>query len=435
MRINIIKYVFFLVLAISLQTTYAEPKGWNKINKGAVLAYHPKNIKQDKTFIFIIHKPISLNGKDEKKWLLSRAKNLQSSIGKALTPWKIKSEKKGGWSTINKFLNKRDKELTIAYQSISLANDQVYLLQMISSTDVMTLLEFGKQIDKVTADAIKTFSHSNAKALKNNPEPSLSTRKEVVKKKTKQISKEKRLAIEQTIRTASGKGVKPDEIIEVWVHRWTNSLLGKLSVDTYLLLKDGFVYDGLEIPPNQFLVSHSKSLEPQKWSQWKKSGSGYQIFNKKKKTWKKLDGQRAIKSQSGERLNAKYITANGSQIFGSHRNWITFKPNGRFELKSITIRSSPDDYIDSTPHISSVRTSDKKGTTAVTAMAEPQIGGGGSSMKMDGNKNRGSYSMNGYTVTLKHDNGFTHNELFFFYKANRETFIYKDESYRVDDGK
>lgn len=94
---------------------------------------------------------------------------------------------------------------------------------------------------------------------------------------------------------------------------------------------------------------------------------------------------------------------------------------------------SPDGSIG--PSTRSVHESDKEGTSSTTVISGKDVGGGTTSKKKDGSKNTGSYSIKGNTITLKHDNGYKHTELFFFDKTNKKSFILEDDRYWIDDRK
>ncbi len=422
---------------LSIQETIAQD-GWDKTRQNDALVYIPSDLKSGKTFKVTIPGPINLNNQDLKKWFLEKAKEMQTSLGNPLNPWKIKPDKDAVWGLANMYINSKGEKLSAGYQGGILDNGKAFIMQAVMSQDLGIIFKYGTKLKNLKKDAEKTFANNSS--LSNIQNSSVRQQKEVntkrksnkkitSNKKTKLTGKQKRLAKEKAIRTLPNNGVKASEIETVWIHSWLNVVIGGISVDTYLLLKDGTVYDGLEIPPNELNVKMSKELQAKKWTKWKRSGSGYQVFNKKKGTWEKLEGNKAIKTRAGEKLNAKYITASGSQMFGSHRSWITFKSNGRFELKNLSIMGSPDGSIG--PSTTTVHKSDKTGTSGTTVVIGTNVGGGTSSKKKDGSKNTGTYHLNGYTITLKHDNGYDHTELFFFDASDKKSFIYKDDRFWI----
>jgi len=359
-------------------------------------------------------------------------------LGNAQTSWKLKQEKEGGWSVSNTYTNKQGEKMSAGYASKKLSNGKVYMLQMISSSDIGILLKYGQQFKKVMLDAESIFRQD--KGLTNESTPNKqsipiaksSTKSGTIDKKAKLTSKEKRLLTERLIRTVPGKGAQNSEIQVLWVNSGVDVLMGGINVNTYLLLKDGTVYTDCEIPPNELLVKKSKELQPSKWTIWRKAGASYQIKNKKKGTWKTLKGNRVIATQANEKLSKKYITTGGSQYRGSWKNSITFKTNGRFEMSRFSMKDNSSLGGGTTgPSIQTVSKSDKTGTSGTTVVSGSGVGGGTTSQKNNGAANTGTYYLKGNTITLKHDNGYEHTELFFFDKKDKQSFIYKDDRYWI----
>jgi len=435
---NLSILLFATLYILNSQITNAQ-KGWNKTTKDSKLVYTPTTLKQGKSFQYILSKPINLNGQSEKDWLLKNAKKAQNVLGKPIDPWKVKQEKTGGWSVSNTYFNQNGKKMSVGYASKPTKN-KVYLLQMISSYDVGILLKYGMQINRVTNNAESTFAnngnYNNIPTVTKNKRitnsTSRTTNRTSIKKKSKLTGRQKRELIERSIRTTAGKGVKPSQIQALWVDSGIDVLRGGIKVNTYLLLKDGSVYMDCEIPPNELLIHKSKELQSKKWTTWRLSGNSYQIKHKKSNSWKTLKGRKTIKSIANQKLATKFITTGGSQIRGSWKNSITFKANGRFEMSRFSMKDNSGLGGGVTaPSVNTVRTSDKKGTRGTTTVSGNGIGGGTTTQKNNGAANTGTYYLKGNTITLKHDNGYVHTELFVFDKADKKSFIYKDDRYWI----
>lgn len=427
----------FCLLLLNLQILSAQ-KGWDKRTSNNNLVYSPSTIKQGKTFNYIFFRPENLNGYKEKEWLLTKAKEEHSVFGDAKETWELKPGKSGGWSVNNSYITTKGEKMEVAYVSKKLSNGSVYMLQMISSSDIGILLKYGQQIKRVMLDAESTFKQNKSLAnvsgvsKKRTPTTKASSKTSTLDKKEKLTSREKRLLTEKTIRTTSGEGAQPSQIQTLWVDSGIDVLRGGIRVNTYLLLKDGTVYTDCKIPPNELLIKKSKELQPNKWTIWRKVGSSYQIKNKKKGTWKILEGNTIIAPQTNEKLNKKFITTGGSRYRGSWENSITFKADGRFEMSRFSMKDNSSLGGGSTgPSIQTVSKSDKDGTRGTTVVSGSDIGGGTVSQKNNGAANTGNYLLKGNSITLKHDNGYEHTELFFYDKKDKQSFIYKDDRYWI----
>ncbi|PID99887.1 MAG: hypothetical protein CSA79_06195, partial [Thiothrix nivea] len=102
-----------------------------------------------------------------------------------------------------------------------------------------------------------------------------------------------------------------------------------------------------------------------------------------------------------------------------------FKPDGHFEIFSSTMRGS--DMGDAVPYVSTVSESDKKGSRGTTGVSDDNIAGGVSSRRNDGNKNTGTYYIDGYTIEFHHDNGWVHRELFHYPEKHNRKYIHIDD--------
>jgi hypothetical protein len=270
------------------------------------------------------------------------------------------------------------------------------------------------------------------KRQKDNPKTS---------SKKKSSSKDKRKRIQQAIRVAPGKGLKLTDIDQVWVYSRIDLIWGGIDVDTYLLLKDGTAYKDCVIPPDELNIVKSKQLEPKKWSHWRKYFGSYQIRDKKKNDWVDLKGGPGGMVTDESKLVGKYINAGGSEFRGAWEKTITFLENQRFELSAFFMNDNSamggGDRVPGgealVPLVGVVGKSDKHGSSGSSSVIGYDIGGGGSSYRKDGDKNRGKFQVSNYTITMEHDNGRKHNELFLYEKrGKKKSIVYGNKLYYLD---
>ena len=78
--------------------------------------------------------------------------------------------------------------------------------------------------------------------------------------------------------TAPGKGVQPDEIEAVMFYGYNSYGWGvSFEEEQRLVLKDGWAYDKLRVPPADLDVAASRKNEPKLWHKWRKNGKDYEI--------------------------------------------------------------------------------------------------------------------------------------------------------------
>ncbi|PID47149.1 MAG: hypothetical protein CSB47_01040 [Proteobacteria bacterium] len=318
---------------------------------------------------------------------------------------------------------------------------------MICSLDAELLMNYGLKIGELKPDAEKklmamqthTSRSNNTKKRFHNTDPKDLVSPEEFKKMS---GKKYRQYLSSHIRTQPNKGLNPSSLEAVLVNTNLNMIRGRLDSDTYLLFKDGTAYGDCKIPIQDLNVKMSKILEGPayskypKWTRWKKKGGKYYIQNLKTKQWKLLKkAQKALPGKKGERLNNTFWTFSGSQFFGSHQGYYKLMPNGRFEIYNFTMRQNDlraQDMDGTIPYLGTVSESDKTGSTANSVAIGNNFGGGASHKRKDGNKNTGTYYIDGYTIELHHDNGWVHRELFHFpSKDKKKSIQIKDTIYWV----
>ena len=153
-----------------------------------------------------------------------------------------------------------------------------------------------------------------------------------------------------------------------------------ITDDVYLLLRDGTVYQGLQIAPDQFDVAASKRKQPQNWGLWKTEKGQTQVsFGGQ--PYAKLDGKKVTPVATGARFNGRYLDS-------SLKGAISFTASGRFT------RNAPTK------------------SEIVINPAQNKIAGGDL---------KGAYSMDGYALTLRYDNGKVTRTPFFYGDKTRDT--------------
>lgn len=187
----------------------------------------------------------------------------------------------------------------------------------------------------------------------------------------------------------------------------------------YLLLKDGTVYTKLTIPPSDFNIKVSRSMEPERWSKWSKSWGGkYQIRNKKTGRWEDIKGKLVKPGGRNMRIheNLHHLKVSGNVFYGGgqSRKYINLRKNGRFESSRMTIMTSgmAGQNIASSTAWSK---QDKHGkTSSATSAGSGAVLRSRSSSKNNGGDFTGKYSISGYTIEFVSDSGKINRQLFFF---------------------
>lgn len=231
--------------------------------------------------------------------------------------------------------------------------------------------------------------------------------------------------------TAPGKGLKPVQIAGV-LHEYDlrvlsagmSGLYTQVTDATYLLLADGTVHDGLPVAPDTLDVALSRAKEPDKWGRWRREG-GKVFASWRGGTWAPLRGRTALPAAPGQRLAGHWGTgASSASLSGSsYSMWgVSFTSGGRF-IKDRSGGASNGAFAQSggAPAINS--TSDDSGSTTSV------VGGGvvvqaGHKGGPDADR-AGTYSLSGYALTLRYDNGRTERVPFFFADAAHDELLFE----------
>jgi hypothetical protein len=222
----------------------------------------------------------------------------------------------------------------------------------------------------------------------------------------------------------SRKGVKPERVMTkpnqglkmaqlegiVWNAEGEYTIGGYQFVErTYLLLKDGWLYDNLSFTPMDLDVTVSRQLEPQHWAQWKRQGKDVLVQwrdedGQPKGTWKKLEGDFKAPFKPGTRLNGVF-QAQSSYTIGTVSNGATststttytFTTDGRYRFGYDSLTTGATDT----------------GTGQDGASGVVTTGNGGASFGPNGtnasafgsNSEEGTYSIDGYTLEFRSKTG------------------------------
>ncbi|MEJ2608816.1 MAG: hypothetical protein P8179_01740 [Candidatus Thiodiazotropha sp.] len=425
--------IFFFLILLLIAMPVLALNGWTITDKGNIRLYAPNDLQDGKVLAYMVSGPYELNGTELKEWFSGWARKVQEHFGKPLNEWLVEPEK-GGWSIINQYIDKKSgKRLNVCYIGGMLDSKRAYFITWLSSVDSMLILKYKTDYDKVLNDAMK---HLLAQPSVTNSSIAATEPVSKNQEKPKQSPKSKSQQISEQIRVAPDKGADLGDIELVWVYSSADILEGGFDVDTHLLFEDGTAYKDCQIPPDELDIDVSKRLEPDKWTEWRKHWGTYQMKNKEDGNWYDLEGGPGIKAPEGTQLSGEYLSAHGSANFAATQHYITFHDNGRFEMSSLAISSNSSSGGGSmgVPYVGSAIISDKNGTSTATSIAGGSFGGGVSSERKNGSKNTGSYEVHDYTITLVHDNGLRHTELFFMLEEKKESdFIYINDDYWLEE--
>ena len=234
--------------------------------------------------------------------------------------------------------------------------------------------------------------------------------------------------------TAPGKGV-PDAQIAAVVNDYVvnfDGMSSNITNEVYLLLRDGTIYNQLPVAPDQFDASKSRVGEPARWGKWRAKGGGYEV-SWNGKPYQTLPGDKALPAPMGTKLNGRFgaVRSYSYGFGGSYSYWgATFTPDGRFRKDNRGGSSTNTAGIEGVPTVTSGY--DESGSAVV---GQSDGVGFSSVKKKNPNGDReGDYSVSGYVMTLRFDNGQVARLPFFFRRANRKDILFEGDILSLDVG-
>ena len=208
--------------------------------------------------------------------------------------------------------------------------------------------------------------------------------------------------------TAPGAGVRAADIEAVF-YEWEQVYeIGGLQMKErlHLLLKDGTVHYGVPVPPEDLDVALSRRMEPEAWGRWRKAGTGYAFaWPRAGGAFRAAQGNVALPGRTGSSLAGRFEANSSFEIPGGAGAWnkvtFTFAPDGRFTRERQGGAGMSAGYGD-TRVVTGMVYDD---STSVGAVSSSVAGGGSTRRRADTGDRRGSYQINGYTLTLRYENG------------------------------
>lgn len=238
---------------------------------------------------------------------------------------------------------------------------------------------------------------------------------------------ERREVLPRRVQTAPGRGLTDKTLAAVVLHGEADHVNGaRWQDDVRYLLRDGSFYRRAGTPPDQLDVAASRRLEPQHWGRWRAAGGAYEMQaqdddGRPSGGWQAAPHQPVRPWPAGTRLDGRYVRSSftGSSFFGgiSRTDTLHFKPDGRFERSVHGLSSTGTMQAITGTVIGGSSHGDGQGSSSVgggsVATGSGTVGAVAGSRRDDGASRRGRYELQGFSITLHHDDGRTERLLSF----------------------
>lgn len=404
---KIILFLLVLLMGMGIPAVYPQAPvqpmlGWKMEETKGHYIFRPTAVFSDenKEFVYEVLPLEKASGKSFDEWFSASIDKNMILSGYSMP--RHKEKKNISYSTLSSFsskvTDKRGKVWYIAYMAYRTHNQQYRLAKLFSSPDITyytncmkpAAMHFGKLAKQ--EGAFETSSLVDI--VKNTPAPPPA---EIEKE-----SPPRNTVVSNGNVTNPGKGLKPTDIKGIVINLEHGYGVGGAVVSEYrpyLLLTDGSIYSNPVMSPYEFDAQLSKQKETKKWGTWKISGNVLTVSwpgRGKTERWEK-NWFWARPAAGNEKIEGAFVTisgggntAMGGNVMTVSSKNILFNTSGRFALTGVGVSTNNEIGI---------------ATSAYSQKDEA-----------------GSYTLSGYSIELRFNNGTTMRRAFYFYPKDKEHF-------------
>lgn len=363
----------------------AAPSGWKSAKAGKDVTLTPRDLPSGATFTVIVEPPFALRD-DPSVWLQTRLGKEAEALGTATDSGQVKPFGAGtldGFSLVRTVRLSSGEERLLSGFLARRPDGQMLFVRVISSPEEGVY----KRYLPMAMRGFVTLARGGAS--KGGTGTGVRT---VRTPKTKAPVRPKGSAAY----TRAGAGPKTSEIVGIYTRIQSQMGYGGMMTLNNLptvVFKDGTYYEDYDVPLPDFDVAAARRERPTAWGKWRRQGGVIQILSDKR-GWEKAEWLGPFPgAKPGEKLSGRYfsVSGGGDTAFGGGTAYgaesdIRFSPDGRFTTDLSTSLSSEVSNVQATA-------SGRKATS-------------------------GTYTLNGYTLTMKYDDGQVIRRAFVFMDTN-----------------
>ena len=416
-------FAFSLTVPTLAQTSIAVPNGWStQTRANNAVTFTPPDLATGEVYSVTVYDAAPLKGQAPGKYLQVFAGTVGRGVGQLAAPLKVQARGSRVVMGTGVFNGPGGIQLAAVFLGVSPDGSQIIHVSRTLASGQQGLLERYQGASQALAEAMAQRAFGAPTA----PEaPSDSDAEQARKAAAEEAAKAERERYKWV--TAPGKGVRLDQIAQVLHHSQMQlNVMGGTSISTeeFLLLKDGTVHRGLPVPPDELDVAASRRNEPGSWGKWRRKGEDFEV-SWQGGAFEELSGERVEPGATQARLSGRFSAGRGGGGAGlsSYAFWgVTFSQDGRFSKDSSGGTSLSQPGLPNAPITST--TYDNEGSTTIATGPGVAVV---SSRKNNPNAEReGTYSINGYTLTLRYDSERVERLPFFFYGDKRQGVWFED---------
>lgn len=370
------------------------PGGWRSERSGQDTILIPGDLGEGEVYRMTVKPPVALEGQSLREWFENQVQDDTATQGKLTNDSPVQVNAKTGILTrVRGYREDSGTQLIAFYTAFLRADGKAQWARIISSPQKTTYQPRLRDSLTVVAGLVKggtatTSGGRSAATGRPRPRPTPAPKK--------------------VYATKPGGGVKPSQIEGVYMNLTYQGGVGGYIYPVYepvLFLKDGTYWDGMNVPPADLDIAASRQGEPRRWGRWKRVGKKFQLQDEKGK-WDDPEAMQESKpGVSGEKLNGTFtsIGGGGNVAYGGGTmiavvNSFTFLPDGNFKAGKFASASS----------------NESTSPVGVSTYSKSEYDG--------------TYTIDGYTLTLRYKDGRVERRAFSFMDAKDKDAIYLNGS-------
>jgi hypothetical protein len=398
----IVLSAFLSSLAFSQAVT--APAGWTSRQNGAAQEFIPDaHPNGEFTLDVYVDSPSPIAD----QWFNRRIEQDIARRGRPVQTGRVNRSPNGLLSVADTFRDASGKPYVVMYQGFAQPGRNAVFGIVRSPINTASYLSYIQQSGLIIGKFVRTsaapqLSQSASVGPSASGGPAQPTPNQV---QTREAERLRAIAVAQP-----GSGVQPSQIsVLLYEGRGESTVLGYQYVETvHLVLTDGWACSHLEVPPSELNVEASRRLEAEKWHRWQNAGAKYRFQDSKTGVWQDVaaDPVQPLPARLSSRLKTVKAYSFGGMGGSVFSRTIVFTPDGRYKRSNGAIQGSGAVQAAGGFNGSAASVQDKygrrssaggaNGSVAVATSSASAAGGGGMT---------GSYSVSGYTLELRGDDG------------------------------
>ena len=373
------------------------PAGWKtQTRDNGATTFTPPDLAAGEKYSVTVYDAAPLGGKSLEAWLRGFAGNVGTKPEQLAAPLDVKTSQNDFARGIGAYVGPKGAALLVVFDVFSTDGQSVCVQRVLFSDPALMERYAARQKELFGAMVRRAVSPTGKDAPTPGEKPYPWT-------------------------VAPGKGLRPAQIAALIYCTDYGSVSGIPIEQVVLLLRDGTAFKDLPCAPDQLDVTRSRANDAARWGLWKPQGDQY-LVSWAGAPFEKLPslglGFPMTPGAPGTRLSGRYGAARSASFGGDWQmSWgVTFDASGRFTRDR---QGGSNFSVGGGDSATDVTTTYNQNGSSATASGSGVAATAGQKSQPNGDLT-GTYSVDGFNLTLRYDNGQVAHLPFFFLSPQHE---------------